>query len=108
MANRMKLPSLGCMVLTDMLLTAPELLGVWPPKPASGRPECSSEVVDKSIYKLNRIMLFVLMYFMVYFSFESGIALSTYHRFTIYVVCLFPHIHLTQAFILKPRMTKES
>ena len=63
------------MVLTEMLLTAPELLGVRPPKPASGRPEYSSKVVDKSIYNLNQIMLYVLMYFMFYFSLEFGIAL---------------------------------
>ena len=96
------------MVLTDMLLPPPELLGVRPPKPATSKPECSSKVVDNSISNLSRIMLYVLMYFMFYFGFESGIAFSTYHRFAIYVVCLFPHIHLTQAFILKPRMTKES
>jgi len=44
---------------------------------------------------------------MFYFSVESSIAHGTYHRFTIYVVCLPPHIHLTQAFVLKSPMTKE-
>ncbi|MGB7675477.1 MAG: hypothetical protein WBL54_03020 [Nitrososphaeraceae archaeon] len=63
------------MVLTDMLLPPPELLGVRPPKPATSKPECSSKVVDNSISNLSRIMLYVLMYFMFYFSFESGITL---------------------------------
>jgi len=43
------------------------------------------------------------MYFIVYLCIQSGTTHNAYGRFAIYFVCLVPHIHLTQASVLKPR-----
>ena len=40
------------------------------------------------------------MYFIVYLGNQSGTTHNAYGRFAIYFVCLVPHIHLTQAFVL--------
>ena len=42
------------------------------------------------------------MYYVFYLSIQSGTAHNAYSRFAIYFVCLVSHIHLTQAFVLKP------
>jgi hypothetical protein len=49
-----------------------------------------------------RLMLCVIMYFIFYFSIGFGTAFSAYHMFAIDVICEFCHIHLVQAFVLKP------
>ena len=43
------------------------------------------------------------MDFIVYLCIQSGTTHNAYGRFAIYFVCLVPHIHLTQACVLKPR-----
>ena len=49
-----------------------------------------------------RLVLYVIMYFIFYFSIGYGTAFAAYHMFTIDVICEFCHIHLVQAFVLKP------
>ena len=49
-----------------------------------------------------RLMLYVIMYFIFYFSIGFGTAFTAYHMFAIDVICEFRHIHLVQAFVLKP------
>ena len=46
-------------------------------------------------------MLYVIMNFTFYFSIEFSIAFTAYHVFAIDVICDF-HIHVVQAFVLKP------
>ena len=48
------------------------------------------------------LMLHVIMYLIFYFSIGFGTAFGTYHMFTINVICEIRHIHLVQAFVLKP------
>lgn len=47
-------------------------------------------------------MLYVIMNFTFYFSIEFSIAFTAYHVFAIDVICDFGHIHVVQAFVLKP------
>ena len=49
-----------------------------------------------------RLMLSVMMYFIFYFSIGFGTAFTAYHMFAIDVICEFRHVHLVQAFVLKP------
>ena len=48
------------------------------------------------------LMLHVIMYLIFYFSIGFGTAFGPYHMFTINVICAIRHIHLVQAFVLKP------
>ena len=57
----------------------------------------------RSINDIIRLMLCVIMYFIFYFSIKFAEATGTHNMFAVYFVCLVPHIHLTQAFVLKPR-----
>ena len=52
--------------------------------------------------KIIRLMLYVIMYFIFYFVIGFGKAFTAYHMFAIDFVCEFCHIHLVQAFVLKP------
>ena len=54
-----------------------------------------------------RLMLYVIMYFIFYFVIGFGTAFTAYHMFAIDVVCEFYHIHLVQAFVLKPLKAAE-
>ena len=49
-----------------------------------------------------RLVMYVIMYFIFYFSIGYGTAFAAYHMFAIDVICEFCHIHLVQAFVLKP------
>ena len=49
-----------------------------------------------------RLVLYVIMYFIFYFSIGYGTAFAAYHMFAIDVICEFCHIHLVQAFVLNP------
>jgi hypothetical protein len=59
------------------------------------------------ILGIDRSILEVIMYFIVYLGIQSGTTHNAYGRFAIYFVCLVPHIHLTQAFVLKPRKPRK-
>ncbi len=48
-----------------------------------------------------RLVMYVIMYFIFYFSIGCNTH-SSYHMFAIDVICEFCHIHLVQAFVLKP------
>jgi hypothetical protein len=48
------------------------------------------------------LVLYVIMYFIFYFSIGSGTAFAAYHMFAIDVIGEFRHIHLVQAFVLRP------
>jgi hypothetical protein len=54
-------------------------------------------------FRFDHSKLEVIMYFIVYLCIQPGITHNAYGRFAVYFVCLVPHIHLTQAFVLKPR-----
>ena len=47
-------------------------------------------------------MLYVIMYFIFYFSIGLGTAFTAYHVFAIDVICEFRHITYHKAFVLKP------
>ena len=49
-----------------------------------------------------RLVLYVIMYFIFYFSIGYGTAFAAYHMFAIDVIGEFRHIHLVQAFVLRP------
>jgi hypothetical protein len=49
-----------------------------------------------------RFVMYVIMYFIFYFSIGYGTAFVAYHMFAIDVICEFCHIHVIQAFVLKP------
>ena len=58
--------------------------------------------VRPQFHGIIRLVLYVIMYFIFYFSIWYVTALTAYHMFAIDVVCEFCHIHLVQAFVLKP------
>ena len=94
-------------------LRALGLFVVWHPNPASSKSTMfSSNMTDflkhfsyqfVIILGIDRSILEVIMYFIVYLGIQSGTTHNAYGRFAIYFVCLVPHIHLTQACVLKPR-----
>ena len=49
-----------------------------------------------------RLVLYVIMYFIFYFGIGFGNAFAAYHMFAIDVIGEFRHIHLVQAFVLRP------
>ena len=48
------------------------------------------------------LVMYVIMYFIFYFSIGYGTAFAAYHMFAIDVIGEFRHIHLVQAFVLRP------
>jgi hypothetical protein len=59
-------------------------------------------LVRPQFHDIIRLMLYVIMHFIFYFSIGFGTAFTAYHMFAIDVICEFRHIHLVQAFVLKP------
>jgi hypothetical protein len=58
--------------------------------------------ISPQFHGIIRLVLYVIMYFIFYFSIGYGTALIAYHMFAIDVICEFRHIHLVQAFVLNP------
>ena len=59
-------------------------------------------LVRSPFHGIIRLMLCVIMYFIFYFSTGFGSAFTAYQMFAIDVIGEFRHIHLVQAFVLRP------
>ena len=62
----------------------------------------TGSLVRPQSHGIIRLVLYVIMYFIFYFSIGYGTAFAAYHMFAIDVIGEFRHIHLVQAFVLKP------
>ena len=62
----------------------------------------TGSLVRPQFHDIIRLTLYVIMHFIFYFSIGFGTAFTAYHMFAIDVICEFRHIHLVQAFVLKP------
>ena len=58
--------------------------------------------ISLGFHSIMRLMLYVIMSFIFYFRIGCSTALTAYHTFAIDFICEFCHIHLVQAFVLKP------
>ena len=59
-------------------------------------------LVRSPFHGIIRLMLCMIMYFIFYFSIGFGTAFTAYQMFAIDIIGEFRHIHLVQAFVLKP------
>ena len=62
----------------------------------------TGSLVRSPFHGIIHLMLCVIMYFIFYFSIGYGTAFAAYHMFAIDVIGEFRHIHLVQAFVLRP------
>jgi hypothetical protein len=62
----------------------------------------TGSLVRPQSHGIIRLVLYVIMYFIFYFSIGYGTAFAAYHMFAINVIGEFRHIHLVQAFVLRP------
>jgi hypothetical protein len=62
----------------------------------------TGSLVRPQSHGIIRLVLYVIMYFIFYFSIGYGTAFAAYHMFAIEVIGEFRHIHLVQAFVLRP------
>ena len=62
----------------------------------------TGSLVRPQSHGIIRLVLYVIMYFIFYFSIGFGTAFAAYHMFAIDVIGEFRHIHLVQAFVLRP------
>ena len=72
----------------------------------------TGSLVRPQSHGIIRLVLYVIMYFIFYFSIGYGTAFAAYHMFAIDVIgefrhIQFRHIHLVQAFVLKQRRAAE-
>ena len=66
-----------------------------------------ADFISLQFHSIMRLMLYVTVYFIFYFSIGFGTAFTAYHMFAIDVICEFRHVHLVQAFVLKPRKRRK-
>jgi hypothetical protein len=66
----------------------------------------TGSLVRPQSHGIIRLVLYVIMYFIFYFSIGYGTAFAAYHMFAIDVIGEFRHIHLVQAFVLKPQKAR--
>ena len=62
----------------------------------------TGSLVRPQSHGIIRLVLYVIMYFIFYFSIGFGTAFTAYQMFAIDIIGEFRHIHLVQAFVLKP------
>jgi hypothetical protein len=63
----------------------------------------TGSLVRPQSHGIIRLVLYVIMYFIFYFSIGYGTAFAAYHMFAIDVIGEFRHVHLVHAFVLKQR-----